>query len=428
MRLSWRRPIMLGLFAILLLVGGVGYWMATTVISGAVMAPGTVAVRGKPQTVQHLDGGIVSEILVQNGDAVSEGQPLVTLDDTTIVANLEIYRNRLRDALAREARLTAELREAEGIAPDDLRQVGMSFGELDVALAEQEELLVARRHMRLGQLDGQGERINQLRNQIAGFEALIGARKSELALVNDEATKSRELVEKGLAPQARLNDALREKASLEGEIVEYQAEIARIESAIGEIRITRLQIGREHQESVLAERSEVARTIDELVQQIQATEAQLSRITVRAPSDGLVHELGVTTIGAVLPPGAEILQIIPVSRGVEVEVSVMPGQIDQVFRGQQARLHFTAFNARTTPQIDGTVALVSPSSVVDPQTGASFYRVGIEIPESERERLGDVHLTPGMPVEAFLITEGRTVASYLARPITDYFSRAMRER
>lgn len=428
MRLGWRRPMILGFLSVGLLIAGVGGWVTQTEIDGAVVAPGTVAVRGRPQTVQHLDGGIVAEIYVENGDAVDQGTPLLRLNDTTIVANLEIYRNRLRDAITREARLTAELREADAIAPDDLRDLDLDLGDLSRAMSEQENLLRARRDMRIGQMEGQSERIEQFRNQINGFQALIAARRKQVELVDEELVSARKLVEQGLAPQARLNALLREQSDLEGQIAEYSAEIARIRSAIGEIRITQLQIGREHQESVLAERSEVAQTIDELTQQIRATEAQLGRITVRAPSDGLVHEMAISTLGAVIPPGAEIAQIIPVSRGVEVEVSVNPGEIDQIYQGQTARLRFPAFNQRTTPQIEAAVSLVSPSSIRDEATGASFYRVGIEIPADQRALLGDVQLTPGMPVEAFLITDGRSVAEYLARPITDYFARALRER
>ena len=428
MKLGWRGTTVFGLLALLALVGGVGGWVTQTEIDGAVVAPGQVAVRGRPQTVQHLDGGIVKVIHVQSGETVEAGTTLLELDDTTIEANLEIYLNRLREALAREARLIAELRDDETVRPEDVREVSVPVGDLDHQLTKQIDLLSARRELRLGQVEQQGERIVQLESQIEGFEALIDAREDQLGLVATELEAAATLVKRGLAPTGKLTALQRERADLRGQVAEYRAEIARTKSAISETRITRLQIDREHQQSVLDEENEVSRSVDELVQQLQATEAQLERVTVRAPTEGRIHELTITTVGGVISPGAPILQIIPMTRGVEVEVSVNPGLIDRIYAGQSARLRFPAFNQRTTPQILGSVSVVSPSSIEDQNTGQSFYRAMVEVPEDQIALLGVPRLTPGMPVEAYLITDSRTVAAYLTRPITDYFARSMRER
>lgn len=428
MTTSWRRPMVLGLLAVGLMVVVVGGWLARASISGAVIVPGTVAVRGKPQTVQHLDGGIVAEILVENGDAVAETDTLLRLEDTTIRANLAIYRNRLREVLAREARLTAELREDAAIAEADLLPTPIALEGLALALTAQERLLTARRDLRLGQLEQLAEQMAQHENQIAGVEGLIEAKTLQLDLVAEEIDAARRLVDQGLAARSQLNSLAREQAELQGQVAEFQAEIARLRNAIGETRIQHLQIGREHQETVLGERRVARAEIEELTQQIQATESQLARVEVRAPAGGVVHELAVTTIGGVVSPGAPIVQIIPIGRGVEVEAQVPTAEIERVFLGQAARLRFPAFNQRTTPEIMGEVSLVSATSVTDEATGVPFYRVDLIISDGERERLGTRDLTPGMPVEAFLITEDRTVVDYLAQPFTDYFNRALRER
>lgn len=428
MALGWRGAILFGTLAFVALVGGVGGWITQTEIDGAVVAPGQIAVRGRPQTVQHLDGGIVKRIAVENGETVTAGMTLIELDDTTIRANLEIYRNRLREALAKEARLLAELRDSDKIEGEDLRDAPLSMEQLSYQLSKQQSLLTARRDLRIGQEEQLTERITQLETQISGYEGLIRARREQLALVETEATATETLVNRGLSPAGRLSALQRERADLLGQVAEYQAEIDRTRSAISETKIKRLQIAREHQQSVLDEENETSRSIEELVQQIQATESQLERVTVRAPTEGRVHELAITTVGGVITPGAPILQIIPLTRGVEVEVSINPAQIDRIYTDQPARLRFPSFNQRTTPQIEGTVSLVSPSSITDPNTGQSFFRILVSVPEEQIARLGVPRLTPGMPVEAYLITESRTVAAYLTRPITDYFNRAMRER
>ena len=427
-RTSWRGPMILGLIAVLVMVAGVGGWMMQARIAGAVIAPGTVAVRGKPQTVQHLDGGIVQEIRVQNGQAVEKGQILLLLDDTTIRANLAIYLNRLREALAREARLAAELREDEIITAEDLREQPVDVGSLDLVLETQTGLLRARRELRLGQMELLTEKANQFENQINGVAALIEAKREQLALVERELDDANQLLTQRLVQQSRVTALERQRADLRGQVAEHEAEIARLRNAIGETRIQALQIGREHQETVLNEKRQIATEIDELIQQIQATVAQLDRVAIRSPSDGLVHEMSVFTVGGVVAAGAPILQVIPISRGVELEATVPTADIDQIYLGQVARLRFPAFNQRTTPEIEGAVAMISPSSIVDEKTGNAFFRVGLTVPQDQLQRLGDLTLTPGMPAEAFLVTERRTVIGYLLRPLTDYFNRAWRER
>jgi HlyD family secretion protein len=330
---------------------GVGGWAARAPISGVIIVPGIVTVRGKPQTVQHPDGGIVVEILVVNGDAVAEGATLTRLDDASISANLIIYRGRLREALAREARLTAELREDAAIAAGDLRDVSPYPGDLGAMLQAQSGLLTARRNLRLRQSERLTEKIAQFGNQIAGVEGLIGAKNRQFALVAEEVAVSVTLVSQGLAPRTRLNALSRQEADLQGQLARHSSEIARLRDAISEARIQALQIGREHQEQALGDRRAAEIEIDELVRQIQATQPQLDRVEVRATCEGIIHEMTITILGGVVPPGAPILQITPVNRGVEVEPSVPTCDVEQTYPGQSARVRFPAFNQRTTPEI-----------------------------------------------------------------------------
>jgi HlyD family secretion protein len=359
MSLLWQRLFWIGILMAALMILGVGGWAARAPISGVIIVPGIVpgivagivAVRGKPQTVQHPVGGIVVEILVENGDAVAEGATLTRLDDASISANLIIYRGRLREALAREARLTAELREDAAIAAGDLRDVSPDPGDLGATLQAQSGLLTARRNLRLRQSERLTEKIAQFGNQIAGVEGLIGAKNRQFALVAEDVAVSVTLVSQGLAPRTRLNALSRQEADLQGQLARHSSEIARLRDAIGEARIQALQIGREHQEQALGDRRAAEIEIDELVRQIQATQPQLDRVEVRAPSEGIIHEMTITTLGGVVPPGAPILQISPVNRGVEVEPSVPTGDVEQTYPGQSARVRFPVFNQRKTPEI-----------------------------------------------------------------------------
>lgn len=425
---GWRGAVALGALGVALFVVLVGGWIAQASIAGAVIAPGSVVVRGKPKSIQHLDGGIVSEILVRNGDRVRTGMPMILLDDTTIRANLAIYRNRLREALAREARLHAELREDGEIGLADVREIPRGVGDLAASLETQAGLLEARRKLRIGKREQLGEQIAQHENQVIGVQGLIDAREEQLQLIEKELSASREMRQQGFVPEREVTSLERQRADLRGLLAEDRAELARVRNAIGERGIELLQVGHEHQEAVLKELRATTSEIDELLQQVQATEAQLARVEIIAPTTGVVHELALHTIGGVVQPGDTVLQIIPVEEGVEVELTVPTASIDQVFLGQEARIRFPAFNQRTTPDLSGQVSMVSASSVIDQQSGSAFYRVIIDLNREELIKLGSRQLTPGMPAEGYLLTELRTVLDYLIRPVTDYFAKAFRER
>ena len=428
-RTGYRMVMVTGLAAALLLFGGGFGWMAVAQLSGAVVANGTVIVRGKPKSIQHLDGGIIEEIAVDNGDLVKAGDVLVRLDETLLRANLEIYRNRLREAAAQRARLEAERDGLDEIVFDDAlyRTYGLGDPANDVHRRGQSKLFAARRVTRTGEIEQQREKINQYGNQIAGVKGQIAAKREQLALIEEELAGLRTLEAQGHTSKTRVMAQARARAALIGQLSEHTADLARIDNSIRETEISILQIERGFREEVLSDLREASSKVDDLVQQIVATSKQIERVDIRAPIDGIVHELNVHTIGGVVPPGGTLMQIIPVSEGLEVEVSVQPRFIDQLHPGQKATIRFPAFNQRTTPEIFGQVAVISPSSVVDEKTGATFYRVEITISETQLARLGSLQLVPGMPVEAFVETRPRTVLSYIFKPLADQFNRALRE-
>lgn len=427
-RTSYRTFMVVGLASFLVLFGGVFFWMAYASISGAVIASGTIIVRGKPKLVQHLDGGIIKDILVKNGDAVKAGDILVRLDETLLDANLEIYRNRLREGLARKARLEAERDDVDTLAYDESVMRLTGINDDGGHRHGQERLFQARRLSRTGQIQQQREKINQFGNQITGVQGMVKAKKEQLDYVVRELNGIKKLRDQGLAPETRVLAQEARRADLEGQIAESQADLARIENSIRETDIAILQIDREFQEQVLSELREVSTQVDDLVQQILATNKQLERIEIRAPVNGIVHELNVYTIGGVVPPGGTLMQLIATDQGVDLEVNVEPHSIDQLHTGHKALIRFPAFNQRTTPQLFGTIDMISPSTIVNEKTGVAFYRVGITVPPDEMAKLGGLTLLPGMPAEAFIESNSRTVMGFIFKPLSDSIRHAFREQ
>lgn len=426
LKTSMRWPGILGAAASVLLLGGGTWWAAETHIVGAVIASGVVEVTGRPKAVQHLDGGIVAALHVAEGDTVAQGAPLVTLDDTTLLANLRIYRARLSEALATRDRLVAEQAEAETITFAGIDPL-IDAQEAALHRAGQVEIFDARRALEQGRQERLAEKIAQFGNQIAGVEALIAAKDQQQGYIAEEIAATLALTEKGLARATQLRSLQRSEADLLGQVAEHRSELARIRNSIRDTELEQLQGRREITEQVVTQLRETMTSIEELRQQILTTAAQLDRVDIRAPSAGRIHEMQLTTIGGVVPPGGVILTIVPTGEGFSFITRVAPVSVDQVFVGQPAKVRFPAFNQRETPELAGTVRDVSATTSVDEVTGQSFYRVDIVVSPEELARLGARTLIPGMPVEAHLTTGERSVLSYLLKPMNDQLSHAFRE-
>lgn len=424
---NYGSPIRSALLVFICLFGGLFAWMLIVPLSGAVIASGEVVVRGKPQLVQHLDGGIVKSIEVRNGDRVEKGAVLVSLDDTTLRANIDIYMNRLREALATRARLEAERDDRDAIVFDNEASARFNLGDESAHRARQQNLFEARKASRMGEIEKLKEKIGQFDNQMDGLEGLIGAKSEQLSTIKAELDSLTELLEKGIATKTRVYGQERMKSDITGQLVEHASELARVSNAIRETEVSIIQVDRAFKEKVLAELSEAATQTDDLTQQISATQKQLDRVEIRAPASGIVHELNVNTVGGTLPPNATLMQIIASDGGLDVEVQVEPNAIDQMSIGQEAVVRFPAFNQATTPEIMGAVDRISPSSVTDEKSGLSFYRVVVSVAPEQLDRLNDLRLIPGMPAEAYVRTGDRTMASFLMKPFVDNLNRAMRE-
>ena len=416
----------LSLFVFLFIIGGAWAYFAN--LSGAVIAQGQVAVLGKPKTIQHLDGGIVAEINIDNGDRVSKGDILVRLDDILLKANLNIYQNRLREGVAQRARLISE-RDTQsniGWSNEVLDLFDLNIGQ--AVKQGQQKLFEARQATRQGQIAQLREKIKQFQNQTTGIKALKTSRKTQLGFLDEELKGIRTLNKKGLTPKSQLMALERQKEEIIGQMAEQDAELARIQNSISETEIQILQIGREFRQTVLTELRQIEQEVNDMTQQLYATVEKLKRIEIRAPVSGIIHELAVFTIGGVIGPGAAVLQLIPQDEGFEIEANVEPQFVDELYPGQPATLRFSAFNQRTTPELNGTIKGISPNVVINEQTGVSFYKIRLTVPKSELARLKGQILIPGMPVEAFIKTRERTALNYLVKPLMDQINRAFREQ
>lgn len=427
-RSSIRKHLLAGMAAVVLLTGGVGGWAASTEISGAVIAPGLIVVDSNSKRIQHPTGGVVGEILVRDGQRVQAGDVLIRLDQTQTQARLRMVTSSLDELQARQARLEAERDgTAEPVFPEELTSRA-NVPEVARLIEGERKLFQLRLETRTGQKSQLRERIDQLRQEIEGVTAQSEAKAREIELVQEELKGVRDLWEKKLVQINRLTEMERNAARLEGERAQLVAATAQARGRIAETELQIIEIDQSLRSEVGAQIADIRARISELSERRVAAEDELKRIDLRAPQDGTVHQLSVHTIGGVVQPGETLMLLVPFHDTLTVEARIAPHEIDRVRAGHDVGLRFTALNQRTTPELTGTVSRVSADVSEDPKSGATFYTVRIAVPPSEIERLDGVTLVPGMPVEAFIQTDERTVLTYFVKPLRDQLSRAFRER
>ncbi len=408
-------------------VGGFGAWAALAPIDSAAVAPGVVTVELNRKTVQHLEGGIVREILVREGDRVAPGDLLLRLDDTQALAQREIVRSQYLAGRALEARLVAE-RDGYGEVtfPDDLLSAG-DDPRVKEAIAGQQQVFAARARALSGETEVLAQRIEQLNEQIRGLEALSASKINRIASYQGEIKDFQKLFDKGLTDRLRLREMERLAAELEGERAEHQAAVAAARVKIGETRLEMVQLQRRQQTEVTQELRDVQAKLFDLRERMRALEDTVARTEVKAPVGGAVVGLAVHTVGGVVNPGGRILDIVPQDERLIVEAHVSPNDADRVSSGLEAQLRFSAFNLRTTPTVAGRVVTVSGDRIADPATKESYYLARIEVTREGIEDLRGLSLLPGMPVDVMIKTGERTFFEYLLKPLTDRVAKAFRE-
>ena len=425
---SIRSHLLGGLAVVALLAGGVGGLAATTELSGAVIAPGSLVVDSNVKKVQHPTGGVVGELRARDGDKVKAGDIVVRLDETITQANLAIVVKSLNELQSRLARLEAERDNLDTLVFPAELLARAGDPELARSMTGERNLFEFRKSARAGQKAQLRERIAQLKEEIQGLTGQVAAKKRETELIGQELEGVRDLWRKNLVQIQRVTALERDAARLEGERGQLIASTAQAKGKISEIELQILQIDQDLRSEVAKDLREVQGKIAELVEREVAAEDQLKRIDIRAPQDGMVHQSTVHTVGGVITPGEAIMLIVPEADALTVEAKLAPQDIDQVRVGQTAALRFSAFSQRTTPELDGVVSRVSADLTTDQRTGAAYYVVRITLSERELARLEGLRLVPGMPVEAFIRTGERTVLSYVMKPFTDQITRSFRSR
>ncbi|QIG94456.1 MULTISPECIES: HlyD family type I secretion periplasmic adaptor subunit [unclassified Bradyrhizobium] len=421
-----RRPLATGLALSGLVALAVFGWGSVATLSGAVIAHGIVVVDGSSKKIQHQQGGVIGEILVRDGSRVSAGDLLVKLDGTQARALLGIVTSQLTELVGRKTRLAAERDDRDDL---EFPPGFTASGQEAERVASGERRLF---HARLGSLNGQkaqlGERIKQNEDEVKGLTLQNSAKAREVALIREELSRVNDLYKRNLLPVTRVLSLQRDETRIEGEIGTLVAQIAKIGGEIAETRLKILAVDQNRFSDAQKELREVEGRIAELQERKIAAEDQLRRVELRAPIDGIIHELSVHTVGGVVNPAEQLMLVVPSSDLLSVEVHIPSTDIDQLKIGRQSMLRFTAFNQRTTPEVEGVVTRLSPDATRDKETGQFYYTARITPDSGELARLTDHKLLPGMPVDAFIETSARTALSYLTKPLTDQFERAFRER
>ncbi|ETA52527.1 HlyD family type I secretion periplasmic adaptor subunit [Ponticoccus alexandrii] len=424
-----RGPMILGIVALLILVGGFGTWAATTNISGAIVASGSIEVDQNRQVVQHPDGGVVAEILVREGDTVEVGDTLIKLDPTLLRSELAITEGQLYELMARRARLHAERDTAADITfPEALLARAEADEEVRELVEGQRNLFLARLDSVAREIEQLSKRKDQITDQVRGIEAQQVALDEQLALIRQELENQQSLLERGLAKIGTVLALQREQSRLTGTVGELIAQKAQAEGRITEIDIQIQSLQTQRREESITTLRDLQFRERELAEQARALRERLSRMEITAPVSGVVYGMTIFTPRSVIRPADPVLYLVPQDRPLVIAAQVETIHIDQLFVNQEVSLRFAALDQRQTPELFGRVVQISADAFEDQSTRVRYYRAEIVLSEGQIDRLPEgTALIPGMPVEAFIRTADRTPLAYLVKPFTDYFARAFRE-
>jgi HlyD family secretion protein len=424
-----RELVLAGSALVGIFVIGFGTWSAMAPLESAAVAIGSVVSESSRKTVQHLEGGIIRQILVHDGDAVAGGQILIRLDDTKARTTLETLEGQLWDAKAREARLVSERDGAAAIVfPPELVPADAA-PVLAAALSGQQKIFETRRLLQESKIASIHERINQVHAEIDGHAAEVAGLHRRTVLLQEEIAGIRELVSKGLERKPRLLQLERDMAEMDGKIGDTTAQIAKAKQVIAESEVDILSLQNDRQKEVADELRETEKKRQELEEQAQAAADVLARTEVRAPESGVVTDLHVHTPGGVVTAGEALLDLVPDADRLVVEVQVRPEDIDRVHEGLPAQVRLLPYKQRRTPPLDAKVIYVSADRLVDKHTNLPYFAAKLRVDEAGLAALGDeIKMVPGMPSEAMIKTGASTVAIYALSPVLDSFHRAFREK
>ncbi|WP_046489741.1 HlyD family type I secretion periplasmic adaptor subunit [Pseudomonas veronii] len=415
----------IGMTIVFVTFGLFGTWAAFAPLGNAVYGTGVVTVQTYRKTVQHLEGGIVKELLARDGDTVHKGDTLIVLDDSQLSAEYESTRNQLISAKAKEARLRAERDQLATIPA--LQLSGTDSQRAQEAIDGEAQVFKARHDSRLGEISVQQERVGQLKQQILGLNDMIRSKQSLGKSYSGEIVELKDLLAQGFTDKQRLLEQQRKLDMLKSEIADHESNITKTRLQINETELQIVQLNKNFNSDVAKELSDVQAQVFDLQEKAAALEDRLSRIVIRAPEDGMVLDMKVHTIGGVVGAGTPLLDIVPASSELVVEAHVSTNDIDRIALGKLTDIRFSAFNSATTPVIEGIVTRVSADRLTDEKSGDAYYLVRVKVTDEGMAKLGDRKLQPGMPAEVLINAGDRTMLQYLMKPARNLFAKSMIE-
>lgn len=425
---SLRKYSLAGWLILALFFGGFGAWAATAPLNGAVVAEAVVKVEGNRKSIQHLDGGIVREVKVKEGDTVKAGDVLIVLDDVRARSDFDVFSQQQMVLRATQVRLTGELNRATSLVPPPDVAAQMNDPEMKTVWTAQLQQFQSRRAAIEGQRQVLAERINQFQAQIVGNEQEVASFKQQIESVRKELNDIMPLVEKGLITQPRRLQLERTAFGLEGQIASTTAEIARARQAIAEQRQQIAQLDNDRMEEVTKELRDTQAGLLEVTPRVTNAQSSLGRMDIKSPYSGKIVGLNVFAMGAVIKPGENLLDIVPNDDALTIEARVAVENISDVHPDTVAEVHLTAYKQRITPMVHGVVIQVSADRLMDERTGIPYYTALVRIDRDELAALPEVKLYPGMPAQVMIPTVERTALDYLLGPLTQSFNTAFRQK
>ncbi len=424
---STRNILLAGYASVLLMVGAFGVWTYTADINGAVIAPATIVVESYSKKVQHAQGGIVSKILVKDGDRVEGGQDLLLLDTTDAKAEVTILEGLLDELRIKQSRLEAQRDNLNDLIIPESLSARIQDAKLAPIIAGQQKLLTSSAESAKGKIDQLKQQVDQLSEQIKGIDAQVVSSSTQSRLISEELKSLKSLQDKGLVPNSRVLSVEREAARLEGVEAELVSSRAAAQARIGEVKLRIIQVEEDRRTEALTDLRDTESRIAELEEKRIAAAARLVRTSIKAPITGTIYQLTIHTEGGVIGPGEALMLILPEGDDLVLQAQVAPNDIDQIIAGQSAQVRFPGFNSRVTPEVTAEVTQVAADvSRIDAST-PPFYAVRLTISAKQLATLGEQKLKPGMMAEAFIQTEARSPLAYLIKPLWDQISHAMRE-
>lgn len=414
-----------GFLIVMVTFGLFGGWAVFAPLDSAALAPGVVTVKSYRKTVQHLEGGIVRELRVHDGDRVTAGDVLLVLDNTQARSETEMMRSQLIAARELEARLVAE---RDGAAePAAVPDLDASDPRVREARDSEARIFQTRRNGLLGEIGLQEKAIRQIEEQIRGFRAIIASKQTLATSYQEEIVDLRALLAEGYVDKQRLREQERSLSRLQAEVAEHQSDSARAQVQIGEAELKVLQLKKTFATEVAGQLGETRTKIYDLRERLATVQDRDKRTEVLAPESGMVMGMTVHTLGGVVNPGTPLMDIVPANEELIVEAQLSPTDIDRIVVGQLVDIRFSAFKSSATPVIEGQLLQVSADRLTNKETGTAYYLARVALTETGRKTLGNLALVPGMPAEVLINTGARTLLQYLIQPASNAFARSLIE-